>query len=172
MHFARGLFLIALPLAVACGTEQQRPGVATESADTAGRAAPAPTDTGAQVGGEAGAVTDVALHSENDSGVTGDARLTANGAQTVVSVRLAGAGAAQQGIHQGHIHRGTCADLGGISIRLSPITTDAAGAGEVTTAIDTAFAAIADGEHAISYHEAGGSPGKPIACGVIPAGGM
>jgi hypothetical protein len=52
---------------------------------------------------------------------------------------------------------------------LTPITTDASGAGEQTGEVAVPLATVMDGNHIILYHEVGGEPGNPVACAPIPA---
>jgi hypothetical protein len=181
MKLTRVLVLGGLAMAAACGTEQQRPGAATQTGEPAGQATgtelppatPAPMDTGAMATGAPGASTGITLHALDNSGVTGDARLTEQGQQTMVMVHLTGATAqAQHGVHQGHIHTGSCEALGPVVVPLDPITTGADGTGEMTKTVDNPIATFTDGNHIVVYHVAGGSPGKPITCGAIPAGAM
>lgn len=172
-----------LPVAAACGGSDAESG---SSADTAA----AMPDT-ASVGATAGAMGDsaaagmagmdsmshsaagggaVPLAAVGGSGVTGEAMLTAQGNQTQVMVRLAGAKGA--GTHQGHIHTGTCEQPGSVVAPLEPVTTDASGAGSSTKTVDVPASAAMNGQHIIAYHEAGGSPGAPVVCGAIPAHSM
>jgi len=102
----------------------------------------------------------------NESGATGQAELRAVGESTEVRVILSGAG---EGVHQGHVHTGTCEAPGDVIAPLTPITTDASGAGEQTAEVAVPLATVMDGNHIILYHEVGGEPGAPVACAPIPA---
>jgi hypothetical protein len=102
----------------------------------------------------------------NESGASGQVELSALGEATSVRVTLSGAG---EGAHQGHIHTGTCDAPGDVVAPLSPITSDAAGAGEGTSEVSVPLATVMDGNHIVLYHEAGGEPGAPVACAPIPA---
>jgi hypothetical protein len=115
----------------------------------------------------AGMGTTVALASVGGSGVSGEATLTESGQQTEVMVRLVGS--QPNATHQGHIHQGTCDNVGSVVVALDPITVDAQGSGTSTTMVDVAIHDAANGEHLVAYHEAGGTPGAPAACGEIPA---
>jgi hypothetical protein len=97
------------------------------------------------------------------SGVGGDATITEQGTQTQVMVRLTGASAG--GSHPGHIHSGTCANIGGVVQALQPISTDNVGTGTMTTTVDIPSATVMNGEHIIVYH---GDGGTPVTCGAIP----
>jgi hypothetical protein len=102
----------------------------------------------------------------NESGASGQAELRAIGESTEVRVILSGAG---EGVHQGHVHTGTCDAPGDVVAPLTPITTDASGAGEQTGEVAVPLATVMDGNHIILYHEVGGEPGNPVACAPIPA---
>jgi hypothetical protein len=101
------------------------------------------------------------------SGVSGAVTVTERGAQTEFSVQLTGAPA--NGTLQGHVHSGTCANIGDVVRPLEPITTDAAGTGTTTATVDLAPMAAMDGQHVVVYH---GEGGTPIACAEVPAHAM
>jgi hypothetical protein len=107
--------------------------------------------------------TTVQLQPLQGSGVSGEATVTAMGNQTQVMVRLTGGPA--NGNHPGHIHSGTCQDIGGVVQALDAISTDAGGSGSMTTTVDVAPMTVMDGQHVIAYH---GQGGAPAACGEIP----
>jgi hypothetical protein len=109
----------------------------------------------------------VALAAVNNSGITGDAVVSGSGSGAQVVLTLRGAKAA--GTHQAHVHSGTCAAPGPPVAPLQPVTVDASGTGSSTSTIDVGMAALMDGNHIVSAHEAGGSPGAMIACGQIEA---
>jgi hypothetical protein len=98
------------------------------------------------------------------SGVSGEVTLTDRGAQTEVMVRLSGAPA--NSTLPGHVHSGTCQNIGGVQQPLQPIDTDATGAGTMTTSVDLAPMTAMDGQHVVVYH---GEGGTPITCAPIPA---
>jgi hypothetical protein len=97
------------------------------------------------------------------TGVGGEVVVTDRGNQAEVMVRLTGA--PPNSSHPGHIHSGSCANLGGVVQALEPITTDAAGVGEMTATVDIAPMTLMNGQHLVAYHGAGGAP---IACADIP----
>jgi hypothetical protein len=109
----------------------------------------------------------VALQAVGGSGITGEATLTESAQRTQVMVRLMGS--QPNATHQGHIHEGTCANVGSVVVPLDPITVDAQSMGTSTTTVDVPIHTVANGQHLIAYHVAGGSPGAPAACGEIPA---
>jgi hypothetical protein len=125
------------------------------------------TGTAAPGAGMAGMTSTVAMRPVGGSGVTGEATLTEAGQQTQVMVRLMGSQAGAT--HQGHIHQGTCDNVGSVVAPLQPITVDGQGTGTSTSTVDVAMHAAADGQHLIAYHAAGGDPGPPAVCGEIPA---
>lgn len=110
----------------------------------------------------------VVMNEISGSGVGGDASVapgTAAG-QSNVTVNLTAAGDAG-GVHQGHIHQGTCDALGSVVVPLPPVTI-AGGAGTATSSVAVDAMQVMDGSHIILYHEAGGNPGTPVVCGEIP----
>lgn len=175
MFSTRAGVCLAAALAVAACSDQKSDVavVPADSAAVAPGAAPAaaPMDTGmAGMNADMGTVQMTAL---DNSGVTGQATLTPSGNDTQVMVML-NAGAGKGGtMHQGHIHQGTsCSDYQGVEQPLQPVTLDANGSGSATSSVALPSATLMDGKHVILYHEAGGSPGKPVVCGVIPAHAM
>lgn len=106
------------------------------------------------------------MNALNESGTTGQVEIRASGDGTELHVTLMGA---TEGVHQGHIHMGTCDALGDVVTGLQPITVDASGNGEMTTTVSVPLATVMDGSHIAVYHEAGGEPGTPVACAAIPA---
>ena len=112
-------------------------------------------------GPASGDVLLVALNEQNGSGQTGWAMLTANGAQTGVSVTLA-AGAVESELI--HVHSGSCGNdtLGGVAYGL----TNLAGGMSVTT-VNASLASLRTGNFAINSHQMG-NPGTYTTCGNIP----
>jgi hypothetical protein len=100
------------------------------------------------------------------SGVTGTVRLVPAATGTSVTVTLTGA---REGVHQGHIHAGTCTNRGAAVVPLSPITVAAGGTGEATSTVEVPIATVRNGNHIVVYHEAGGAPGQAVTCAEIPA---
>jgi hypothetical protein len=110
------------------------------------------------------------------------------GGTLLLTAMTFGAGAAAQPAegHPGHIHAGSCAQLGGVVYPLSDVgpgatkdgTPEAAGQAvgytkdiypvemSVTT-VDAPLSAIADGNHAINVHESAAKIQNYIACGNI-----
>lgn len=180
MKLSRWWPLLAVPLALAaCGmndteAEEDDPtdGAAADSVATTGTvtAPPAaivttpPADSA--MAGASTAGTGVTLNPVGGSGVSGDMSATASGGGVTVMVSLRGAKGA--GTHQGHVHTGTCDALGGVVAPLQPVTTDAGGSGSSTSTVSVPVATLMNGQHVVSYHEAGGNPGKSVACGAIP----
>lgn len=103
----------------------------------------------------------------NNSGVTGTVSVTDLGAQTEVMVTLNGLEA--NSAHAGHIHMGTCANIGGIVAPLEEITAGAAGTGTMTTTIAAAPGTVMNGQHLVAYHQnPGDDHGAALACAPIP----
>lgn len=127
---------------------------------------PAVPVTDPAMGGSMGAMaTTVTMQPLRDSGVTGEATVTPQGAQTEVMVRLTGLQAG--GEHPGHIHAGTCDNVGAMVAPLQPITAGDDGTGTMTATAEIDPNAAMDGNHVVQYHQAGGGPG--IVCGPIMA---
>ena len=103
------------------------------------------------------------LEALEGSGVTGDVSVTDRGAQTEVTVRLTGTPA--NSTHPGHIHSGTCEEIGSVVQPLQEISTDASGAGTMTATVDVAPMTAMDGQHIVVYH---GEGGTPVTCAAIP----
>jgi hypothetical protein len=156
-------FALALPLAMgACGADDadETPDMGAQpSAETTPATTPAPTDMQPMTADFTGL---------NDSPAHGTLQLRPTSAtQTEVVVNLAGFAAA--GAHEGHIHTGTCDAPGSVVVPLQPVNVDAQGAGTSTSTVDQALMSIADGNHIVAYHVAGGDPGMPVVCAAIPA---
>lgn len=152
----------------ACGTGDTDTAVV---GDTAALGTPPPATTPAtgmpmDTGMAGMGAQTVEMQALANSGVTGRASLTESGTQTQVMVQLMGTPG--NTTHQGHIHQGTCASPGSVVVALQPITTDATGAGSMTTAVDVPIATVMNGQHIVAYHEAGGNPGQPVVCAAIP----
>lgn len=101
------------------------------------------------------------------SGVSGAVTVTDRGAQTEFSVEVTGAPA--NATLPGHVHSGTCDNIGGVVQPLESIATDAGGAGSTTATVDLAPMTVMDGQHVVVYH---GEAGAPIACAEIPTHAM
>lgn len=98
------------------------------------------------------------------SGVGGEITITDRANQTEVMVRLTGT--APSGSHPGHIHSGTCENIGGVVQALEPIIADNTGTGTMTTTVNIPPMTLMSGNHVVVYHGDGGSP---ITCAAIPA---
>ncbi len=163
MRKAKLWALAGLPvlLAACAGDDADMDDTAEVMTDAAVPVAEAPM---ADMGMMAGMVTMQAL---DGSGVSGEATITPEGADTQVMVRLTGL---TEGEHPGHIHSGTCDAVGGVVQPLQPITVGADGTGTMTTTVALDPNTVMNGQHVIQYHQAGGGPG--VVCGPIPAHAM
>jgi hypothetical protein len=173
MRSTRLWVLAALPFALtACGggddaAEDAADAAAVVSTDSVATTTDAsmPGDT-AMSGATAmgGAVT---MNAVGTSGVTGQAQFMEHGqGQTMVTVNLTAQGGST---HSGHIHTGTCANLGPVVVPLQDVTL-ANGAGTSSTTIQVPMATVMNGQHVVSYHTSSGeNPGASVVCGQIPA---
>ena len=172
MKLSRSFWLLALPLAMAgCGggdegntdAETAVGDPATmQAASTDSGAATTPAPAGDTAGGHGAMPMTVQLASVQNSGVTGEATLTAQGEQTQATVRLAGLKGT--GAHPGHIHQGTCDKLGSVVAPLPSITPGADGTGTATGTAAVPMNTAMNGQHVVNYHMPDGSP---AACGAI-----
>lgn len=167
MKPTRRWLLAVLPFALAaCGGDEE-----VELEGDAGMEAAAPMDTamGGMAGmdhGGAGVPTVVALQAVGGSNAGGQATVTGAGAETRIEVQLTGAG---EGAHAGHIHSGTCDNIGPPVQPLQELTAGADGSGMVTTTVAIDPATVMNGQHSVQYHQSGApNPGPGIACGTIP----
>jgi hypothetical protein len=111
---------------------------------------------------EAGESVLVTLAELDGSGVSGTATLTASGAQTGVTVQVAGA----SGVHPAHIHPGTCEAHD--PTPAFPLTSvDASGASNST--IGAALADLLTGGYVVDLHLSALELGTYVACGPIVA---
>ena len=110
------------------------------------------------------------LEAVNNSGASGQVDITpADGRTTIILTLDAGEAGGEDGQrHMAHIHAGTCANIGQAVAPLEAIATVSA-RGSSTTLLGQDIHTIADGNHVIAAHAAGGNPGQPIACVPIPA---
>jgi hypothetical protein len=99
------------------------------------------------------------------SGVGGSLSISATGQQPVLTVSLRNA---PEGVYQGHIHGGTCADRTRAITPLQAVTVGADGSGSATSTVDMPAETLFDGNHIVVYHEAGGAPGASVTCAEIP----
>ena len=169
---------VLLPVMAACGgggdAAESAPDTTAMGAATDTAMAPPSTqpqggmvDTASMTGSTGAAAGRIALNPVGSSGASGDVTATPQGSGVQVMIHLTGV--KQPGVHQGHVHQGTCDAPGSVVAPLEPITTDASGAGMSQKTLDVPMATLANGQHIVAYHEAGGSPGAPIVCGAIPA---
>jgi hypothetical protein len=167
MKLARICALVAVPVALAaCGSDDR-------TTDDVAIAPATPTmDAGRPAAPMNGAGMDMSVNMSpvGNSGVTGQATVTAMGSDTQLMVTLnAPAGGTT---HQGHVHEGTCDSPGAVVQALDPITLDGSGNGSMTRTVQIDSNTVMNGRHIIAYHEAGGNPGAPIVCGAIPMHSM
>lgn len=166
--------LALLPFALAaCGGEEADEGMENGAVvmDTAMTGAPAaaPMDTAMAAGAMGGGNT-VQLAALNSSGVTGQMMLAPMGTETQVMVTLNGL--APNSAHAGHIHSGSCDNLGPVVVPLQEITADAGGTGTMTTTVAVDPATAMNGQHLVAYHQDPGEDhGPPVACAGIPMQG-
>lgn len=169
MKFSRTMGLaLAVALLSACAEEADDTDALEMDAQSADTLAPA--GAGDMMGDEAmaGMQTTVMLNELEGSGVAGEAMISqgTSAGQTSVRVTLNVTGNGS-GVHQGHIHQGTCADIGGVAFPLEPVTTSG-GTGTATATVDADLMSIMDGGHVVVYHQADQQPGSPAVCGEIP----
>jgi hypothetical protein len=84
-----------------------------------------------------------------------------------VSVSVLVSGGQGGGALPAHVHTGACDNIGPVVAPLSSVRVNQNGGGQSSTGIAVPIAALEDGRHLVSVHDAGG---KPVACGVIPPG--
>ena len=125
----------------------------------------APTDAGMMdPAADAAGMRTIAFTSVGSPEHRGEVMLHPMGGQTEITVRLSGP---QSGTHQGHIHSGTCDNLGPPVQPLEPVEVPQSGQGTSTTTVNIPPATVMNGEHLVAYHDAGGAP---VVCAEIPAG--
>jgi hypothetical protein len=151
--------LLAVPLAVAlvaCGGDD-RPADDTFGTEEAVQS-PAVTDAPSAPSGGA-----VAFRELNESGVDGDVTFAARDGETEIRANIAAGGPPYSNL-AGHVHAGSCDAPGAPVHPLEPIPTQSGGYGEAITILEVPLAEIADGNHVVVYHGAGGAP---IACAEV-----
>jgi hypothetical protein len=162
------MLAVALPLAfAACAPEDDAAMEETEEA--AETAAPAPTPTPPATPDLSTPMT-AQFTALNNSGIGGDIQVSGEAEQTRVVVQLTGSTA--NGVHQGHIHTGTCEAPGANVIALQPVTIGADGIGRSESTVAVAPMTAMNGQHIVVFHEANGQPGAPVVCAAIPAHAM
>ena len=166
---------LMLPLLAACGTgSDEKVGqeggfmadTLVEAMGTSDVAVLPPAADTAAAGTAAGMQT-VAFQPVGAGGHTGEVMLHPMGQQTEIMVRLSGP---QAGVHQGHIHTGTCDNIGGVVQPLQPVDVPQGAQGTSTTSVSIPPSTVMNGQHVVVYHTAGGDPGAPVACANIPQG--
>jgi hypothetical protein len=165
MRLARmSVVLVAALGLAACpdGDRQADTGAATAT-DTPATAAGTPGAQTAEMGMER-----IDLRAVGQSNVSGEASIAPDGQTTKVMVRLTGGTPGQK---DGHIHSGTCDNIGPVVVALEPVNVQQGGAGTSTSEVNLPVAQVMNGQHVISYHQSGGDPGPPVVCGEIPQQG-
>lgn len=153
------MFAVLAPLAfIACNRAEDEPPIFDDPAP-AETPAPAPAEPPAT---DMGPMT-AQLTPLNDTGITGEIEVRAEGNRTQVTTRLSGA--PPNVTHAGHIHSGTCANIGGVVAPLESIETRDDGTGESTSTVEIAPMTLMDGQHVVAYHTAAG---QPATCAAIP----
>ncbi|HEY8744975.1 MAG TPA: hypothetical protein VIU62_17945 [Chloroflexota bacterium] len=104
----------------------------------------------------------VTLATQNNSGVSGTATLTAMGNQTQVVVNVTGEPAG--GSEPEHIHTGSCPAVGAVKYPLKNVVN-----GTATTVVNVPLATLTAGTFAVNLHESVAKIGVYIACGNIMA---
>ena len=126
----------------------------------------APTgDTTGMAAGAVGGMQTVPFTALGSGGHAGSVMIHPSGQQTQVMVQLSGP---QSGVHQGHIHTGTCENLGSVVQPLQSVDVPQTGPGSVTSTVSIPPATVMNGQHIVVYHTTGGSPGAPVVCAPIP----
>ena len=110
---------------------------------------------------QSGPVT-VTLASQNNSGVSGTATLTAMGNQTQVVVKVTGEPAG--GSEPDHIHVGSCPAVGAVKYPLANVVN-----GTSTTVVNVPLSTLTAGTYAINLHESAAKANIYVACGDIKA---
>lgn len=103
----------------------------------------------------------VSLQAQNNSNITGDAKLETEDGQTKVTFDLENAA----GPHPAHLHEGTCANL--TPAPKYPLTDVTAGKSETTVA--TTLSELQGTPHAINLHMSAQDLTTYVACADIPA---
>jgi hypothetical protein len=104
----------------------------------------------------------VTLASQNNSGVSGTATLTAMGNQTQVVVNVTGEPAG--GSEPDHIHVGSCPTVGAVKYPLANVVN-----GTSTTMVNAPLSSLTTGGYAINLHQSAANISHYVACGDIMA---
>lgn len=102
----------------------------------------------------------IALSPQNDSGQSGTAVLTSEGAGTKVVITLSNA----PGPHPAHIHTGSCPNPGAVVYPLTPVTN-----GRSETVVAASLSDILRAPHAINVHKSPQEIPVYTACGNVTA---
>lgn len=148
---------VSIPTATSTSTESAiSTSTATATTPTAttvpGTTPEATADTSDSQDGTGGVTTatdatvTVRMETLYDSGVTGEAVLTDNGASTIVTLELEGE--AIVGDHTAHLHTGTCGAPGDETYELNPIDAD----GRSVTGVPLTLSQIESGGYMINVH--------------------
>jgi LPXTG-motif cell wall-anchored protein len=108
------------------------------------------------------------MNATGGSRITGAATLTAQGAQTMVVVRVTGAPA--NSTHVNHIHVGSCEAEGGIAYPLTDLQTNAQGTATASTMVNATLATVLASRHYVNVHAGASLPSPGVSCGNIVAG--
>jgi hypothetical protein len=160
MRLSTPLSALALALVLAA-CDSERP-AQVQPGETA---APEPGRPGLDVAD--GTTVTFLLNPVGGSGISGEVTLRPAGELLEAEVRLSGS--EPDATHQGHVHSGNCAAPGGVVVPMESVFVDEEGVGVRTFSLSLPAATLMDGDHLVMYHEAGGSPGRGVACGEIPA---
>ncbi len=114
-----------------------------------------------------GALLQINLDQQNNSGISGTATLEDQGDGTT-RVDLVLEGVAEQGEYPAHIHAGQCPEPGDVTYPLEPVVFNAnAGAGVSVTIVDAPLDEILAEQSAINVHLFS-DPSVYVACGTLP----
>ena len=127
--------------------------------DAADEAAPAQAPAAAETPAPQGMA--LSFSPSRDSGVTGTGRVVHEGESVTLTVELSGLPG--EGSYNAHIHTGTCAEIGGVAVRLNPVEGQAGGSGSASTSFPAADLP-AEGNTLVQVH---GADGPGIACADI-----
>ena len=105
----------------------------------------------------------VELEAEDDSGVTGQAVLTADGDQTLLTVELEGS---EEG-YEGHVFDSNCGDHQSATVFYAIEAVDADGQSEST--VDAPLSELTTGDFWVHMHQPAGERGVGVACGQVLA---
>lgn len=142
------LLLVTVPLALACGGDDEMGGDAMPGQQSEMQAS--------------GQSETVAITEMDGSGVTGEVDFTREGETLEVGVLAYTLGG--PGDYPSHIHQGTCNEPGGVVTPLDAAVAHEPGTGEAETEVD-ATQLEASGSYLVMIHSL---QGAPVACAEIP----